>query len=89
MEKLHLQINAIWHWLPEFKETGSVLHKIGVGRPSNLQMKSKKLFLEAHKNQNRQTFMQLGIPQTTGGLFITTFTSILTNCRLCSLKPRQ
>jgi hypothetical protein len=46
--------NATRHWLKQFQETGSVLHRKGAGRSSTSQEdvdRIQKRFLEAHKNQ--------------------------------------
>jgi transposase len=58
-----LSENAIQLWLKQFKETGSVLHRKGAGRPSIAQEVVDRI-QEAFSKSIRRVSLQLDIPQT-------------------------
>jgi hypothetical protein len=60
--------NAIRHWLKQFQETGSVLHRKGAGRPSTSQEdvdRIQEAFSRSPQKSTRRAPLQLGIPQIT------------------------
>jgi hypothetical protein len=74
-KKIHLQIKLSDTGYSNFKRLVAFCTKQeleDLAFHTKMLMKSKKLFLQAHKIQNSQTSLQLGLPHMTVGLFIPT-----------------
>jgi hypothetical protein len=61
MEKNPPSENAIRCWLKQFKETRSVLHRKGSGRPL---IEPRKCFSRSPQKSTREASLQLGMSET-------------------------